>query len=224
MQSVSPQPLEELKTFGTPSVCNAIETFKVRSRSEGFTDGSIRCQFPDLGRMVGHAATATIRTAERGDRRPAEELWRHVLAIPEPRIIVVQDLDEPAGVGSFWGEVHANLFKALGCLGAITNGSARDLDEVRGTSFHLFAGSVVVSHAYAHIVDVGCQVTVGGLRVEPGDLLHADRHGVVQVPFEIVDRLPEAVRQIEAGEREVIALCRAADFTPEKLFAYAKRE
>ncbi len=209
------QLIDELRTFSSPSIANGIETFDVRGRQEGFMDASVRCMFPDLGPVVAHAATATIRAATPGESAN-RELWAHVHATAAPRIVVVQDLDDPAGVGSLWGEVNANIFQAFGALGVITNGCVRDLDEMHALAFHAFAGSVGVSHAYVHIVDVNVPVTVGGLNVEPGDLLAADKHGVCSIPFDIADKLPDAIRDLEARERQIIGTFRGEDFSPEK--------
>lgn len=171
--------------------------------------------FPDLGPMVAYAATATIRAATPGEDRN-RDLWSHVHSLPSPRVVVVQDLDDPCGHGSLWGEVNSNIFQAFGAIGVITNGCVRDLDEMESLGFHAFAGSVGVSHAHVHVVDVGVPVTVGGLVVEPGDLLHGDKHGVCNVPPEIAEALPDAIRVLEARERDVIAMFRGTDFTPEK--------
>jgi 4-hydroxy-4-methyl-2-oxoglutarate aldolase len=208
----------ELRQFSTPSISNAIETFSIRPRSQGYMDASIGCMFPGLhSRMVGYAVTATIRAAEPGERVPAESLWRHVLTVPAPRVVVVQDLDDPAGRGSFWGEVNANAHRALGCIGTVTNGSVRDLDELEALEFHAFAGSVGVSHAYVRTVGVGEPVIVGGVTVTPGDLLHGDRHGVVSIPHAIADELAERTRQLEDAEREMIEACQAPQFSIENL-------
>src|SRR5262249_22005172 len=154
----------------------------VRSRSEGFTTG-IKCVFPDLPVMVGYAVTGRIRSAtatkESYSRRP---WWEYVLSIPAPRVVVFEDVDDPPGVGAFWGEVQTNIHRALGCIGVVTNGCVRDLTEVRALPFHYFAGSIAVSHAYVRLVDFGEAVTVGNLTVRPGDLLHADQHGVLSIP------------------------------------------
>src|SRR3972149_3219093 len=131
MKTVPPEVLQELRAITTPTVANGIEAFGVRGRNEGFVDAGVRCIFPDLGPMVGYAATPTIRTAQPGERRPAPELWAHVQSVPAPRIVVIQDLDDPPGIGAFWGEVNSNIHRALGCVGAVTNGSVRDLDEGR---------------------------------------------------------------------------------------------
>lgn len=207
--------LDELRRFTTPSVANGIETFEIRGRNEGFMDASIRCMLPDLGPVLGYAATATIRAATPGDSAD-RDLWAHVHSIAAPRVVVVQDLDDPAGRGSYWGEVNSNIFRAFGAIGVITNGCVRDLDEMSALGFHAFAGSVGVSHAYVHVVGVGLPVTVGGVEVRPGDLLHGDKHGVLSIPLDIADRLPEAIRNLEAAERSVIDMFRGDDFDPHK--------
>ena len=211
---LDPVVLDELRAFSTPSIANGIETFEMRPRESGYMDESIRCMFPELGVMVGYAATATIRARDAGESAN-RELWAHVMSVPEPRVVVIQDLDDPPGVGSYWGEVNSTVFRAFGAIGVVTNGCVRDLDEMRAKPFHAFAGSVGVSHANVHVVDVGLTVTVGGLKVSPGDLLHADQHGVIAIPFEIAERLPEAVRNVEKSERGVIDMFAAPDFSPE---------
>jgi regulator of RNase E activity RraA len=131
--------------------------------------------------------------------------------------ILVHDIDEPRGQGAQWGEVQANIHKALGCVGVVTDGSVRDLDEVRALGFQFAAAHVSVSHAYVHMVDFGLPVKVGGLWVKPGDLIHADQHGVVTIPPAIAERVAEAVAKVEADERKIIGVCQSRDFTPERL-------
>jgi regulator of RNase E activity RraA len=205
--------VEELAKFSTPSVANGIETFNVRGRHEGFMNAGVRCLFPDLGPLVAYAATATIRATTPGESND-RALWAHVYSLPSPRVVVVQDLDDPCGHGSLWGEVNSNIFQSFGAIGVITNGCVRDLDEMHALGFHAFAGSVGVSHAHVHVVDVGVPVTVGGMTVEPGDLLHGDKHGVCNVPLDRVDELPDAIRTLEQREREIIAMFRGPDFDP----------
>jgi 4-hydroxy-4-methyl-2-oxoglutarate aldolase len=173
--------------------------------------------FPELGPRIGYAATATIRAAAEGDRIPPSDLWEHVLAMPEPRMVVVQDLDDPPGVGSYWGEVNGSIFIALGCVAVVTNGAVRDLTEMRAIGLQAFAGCVAVSHAYNHLVSVGETINVGGLEVRPGDLLHGDQHGVLSIPKEIAGELAAATRQVEEHEREIIGFCRAPDFSVDGL-------
>lgn len=212
---LSLEELEALRKISTPTIANAIETFNVRPRNEGFMDSSIRCLFPELGTMVGYAVTARIEAeqpAAEGHRVPVFEWWESVLKTPAPRVLVMQDLDRQP-IGAFWGEVMANVHRALDCAGVVTDGGVRDLDEVRALGFHFFAAHVLVSHAYIHLVDVGAPVKVGGLVVRPGDLIHADKHGVITIPFEIAKDIAETVERLERGEREVIEYCQSKEFT-----------
>lgn len=212
--------IDALRKISSPSLANAIETFNVRPRSQGFMSSEIRTLFPELGPVVGHAITAVIRAEPAplsGHRASTFAWWDYVLSIPAPRVVVVHDLDEPRGQGAQWGEVQANIHKALGCAGVITDGSVRDLDEVRALGFQFAAAHVSVSHAYVHMVDFGLPVKVGGLWVKPGDLVHGDQHGVVSVPPDIVDRLPQAVGAVEADERTIITLCQSRDFSVDRL-------
>ena len=212
--------IDALKKITSPSVANAIETFKVRPRQQGNVSSEIRCLFPELGPMVGYAVPCLIRAEHepiKDHRASTYGWWDYVQTIPAPRVIVVHDLDEPRGQGAQWGEVQANIHKALGCVGVITDGSVRDLDEVRALGFQFAAAHVSVSHAYVHMVDFGLPVKVGGLWVNPGDLVHSDHHGVLGVPPEIVDRLPAAVGAVEADERTIIALCQSRDFSVDRL-------
>lgn len=216
------QLIEQLRGITTPTVSNAIETFGVRPRNQGFSSGQIRCIFPDLPVMVGYACTATIkadRLGEESERVPAHVMWDHVLSSPAPRIIVIQDEDEPAAIGSFWGEVNSSIYLALGAVGVVTDGGVRDLDEVQAMGYQFFAREVIVSHAYVHLTSVGNPVTIGGLQIAPGDLLHGDKHGVLHIPHEIAAGIPEAAQRVEARERPIIDLCHAPDFSVEKLRA-----
>lgn len=219
---LTPQQIESLKKITSPTIANAIETFKIRAPEAGNLSSAIRGLFPELGPIVGYAVTGIIR-AERG---PAEgrrastfAYWDYILSVPAPRIVVVHDLDDPRGQGAQWGEVQANIHKALGCAGVITDGSVRDLDEVRALGFQFCAAHVSVSHANVHLVDFGIPVKVGGVWIQPGDLIHADQHGAVVIPHEIADGVPEAAARIEADERRIIATCQAPGFSAEKLKA-----
>jgi len=219
--SITPAQLDALRRFDTCTVANAIETFNVRLRDAGFADSSVRSLFPKLPPLVGYAATVRIRysgppvkgsvAVERTD------WWNALLAVPAPRVVVIQDVSERPGFGSFIGEVHAHVLKALGCDGVVTNGSVHDLPGIAAAGFQLFAGSVAVSHAYVHIVDFGKPVEVGGLKVSPGDLLHADQHGVLSVPKEIAAEIPAVAGQLLDRERQVIEFCRSPEFSVEKL-------
>jgi 4-hydroxy-4-methyl-2-oxoglutarate aldolase len=215
--------LEQLGRLDSCSVANAIETFNVRLRNQGFTDSSVHCMCPDLPRMVGYAATARVRTYEppmEGHSYYYRLDWLdHVLTIPAPRILILEDMDERPGLGSFIGDVHANILHALGCIGLVTNGAVRNLPEVRALSFQMFAASVSVSHAFAHIFDFGKPVVVGHMEVRPGDLIHGDLHGVQTIPIEIADKIPAVAQEMIEQERNIIELCHSTDFTVAKLRA-----
>jgi 4-hydroxy-4-methyl-2-oxoglutarate aldolase len=214
--------IEALRKISSPSVANAIETFKVRPRNQGQMSSDIRTLFPDLGPLVGYAVTALIRAEPEpmtDHRASTFGWWDYVLSIPAPRVIVVHDLDEPRGQGAQWGEVQANIHRALGCAGVVTDGSVRDLDEVRALGFQFAAAHVSVSHAYVHMVDFGLPIKVGGLWVKPGDLIHADHHGVVTIPADIAPKIPEAVAKVEADERKIIKVCQSPDFSADRLKA-----
>ena len=143
--------------------------------------------------------------------------------IPAPRVIVLQDMDARPGRGALFGETHAQIGRALGCIGYVTNGAVRDLPGIGRTGFHLYAGGVAVSHAYAHVVDFGGPVEVGGLRVSPGDLLHGDMHGVVSVPAAIAGDIPKVAAELLAAEGELTQLCQPGHFSMEKLRAQIER-
>jgi len=176
----------------------------------------IRCLFPELGPMVGYAATATIR-AKRPGHSDQTALYRHVRDVATPRVVVVQDLDDPPGHGSLWGEVNATIFGALGCAGCVTNGCVRDLKEARAMGFHFFARGPGVSHAYVRVESAGQPVTVGGLRVSSGDLIHADQHGVLLIPFEIARELPAAAARVIAAEQSLLRWVRSGEFDADEL-------
>ena len=211
---------DALRRLDTCTVSNAIEAFKLRLRNAGFANSRVRCVFEDLPPMVGYAATARLRSGEppiTGSYHDRTDWWNSILRVPAPRIAVLQDLDEPPGVGAFLGDMNAAILIALGCVGYVTNGAVRELPRVRDMGLHLFAGNVAVSHAYAHIFDFGSPVNVGGLEVHPGDLLHGDRHGLLTVPKEIAAEIPPVAARLRQGEQRVIDSCRSQEFSVEKL-------
>jgi regulator of RNase E activity RraA len=204
--------LERLRRYDTCTVANAIETFDIRPRTAGFASPAIKSIFPQLGVMVGYAVTARARANQSGDGNYSRHgWWDAIAAAPAPRVAVIQDLDDPP-VGAFWGEVQSNIHRALGCAGCVTNGGVRDLREVEPLGFHYYAGSVMVSHAYVHMVDFGTPVTIGGLEIRPGDLIHADMHGVQVIPEAIAREIPDAAEKIIAKERTIISLCQSPGF------------
>ncbi|MBI3401302.1 MAG: RraA family protein [Acidobacteria bacterium] len=205
------------------AVANAIETFDVRLRNEGFTDGRIRCLFERQPPVIGHAVTARIRSSTPPpvghnyvDRT---DWWTYIGTVPAPRIVVVQDVDDCAGRGALVGEVHAHILRALHCQAYATNGAVRDLEGVSRAGLQLFAGSISVSHAYVHIVDFGCPVEVAGLTVQSGDLLFGDCHGLQSIPPAIASEIPRVAHEMQAREQRVIDFCKSAEFSIDGLRA-----
>lgn len=218
---VDPLTLNELSRLDSCAVANAIETFGVRLRNSGFTDGSVHCQFEDFPPLVGHAATVRVRTAEppmEGESYYYRLDWlEHLLSIPKPRVLVVEDMDAHPGLGSFVGEVHANILSVLGCVGIVTNGAVRDVPAARALKFQMFARNLTVSHAFSHALDYGGAVSVCGLQVKPGDLLHGDLHGVQTIPFEIASQVPAMAKRMKAEEQALIEFCHSRDFSLDRL-------
>ena len=210
--------LEALRRYNTPTISNAIEIFNIRKRHLGFLPHTIRCLFPDLGPIVGYAVTAQTRAAPATAPDPdiVADYFRYVAAQPGPKVAVGEDLDDPPGLGAQFGEVTATIHKKLGCVGHITSGCPRDLDEVHALGFQLFGLNPCVSHAYVRLVDFGKPVKIAGVEIHPGDLLHADKHGVCIVPLEIAPRLPEACARVEELERPLLEMCRSDKFDLEE--------
>jgi 4-hydroxy-4-methyl-2-oxoglutarate aldolase len=219
--SILAEDLDALRKFDTCTVSNAIETFGVRLRNTGFADDTIRCMFSDLMPVVGYAATARLRCGDPpmvgGVYHERKEWWTNILEVPPPRIVVLEDSDDPPADGGFLGSIHAAILKALGCVAYVTNGTVRDLPYVRGLGVQLFAGGVSVSHAYAHMFDLGAAVKVGGLEVKPGDLLHGDRHGLLKIPKEVAARIPPVAKRAQQTTQEILEFCQSADFSLDKL-------
>jgi regulator of RNase E activity RraA len=170
---------------------------------------------------AGYAVTLHATTNQPPDLAPdpidEPEYWRWLQSITGPKIVVLEDLDDPPG-GAMWGEWNANVHRALGCVGTITQGAVRDLDALERLGFHAFATAVSPAHGYGAFVGYGEPVTVAGLRIETGDLLVADLHGVLRIPPEIpIAELVEAGRAIDRLESEIFAECQSADFGVERL-------
>jgi regulator of RNase E activity RraA len=201
-----------LRSIDTPTACNLIEIVAPERRGMGYTASHLHCPFPDLPPMVGFAKTATIRARDpvsgSSYMQKRMDYLDYVAAAPRPSVVVIEDEDEPAGYGAFWGEVQTNVHKALGCLGIVTNGSIRDLAAVV-EGFQMLAGSIAPSHAYVHIVEFDLSVTVHSMEVRSGDLIHADRHGAVVVPVENIDAMAAALDGLMKREAKIIAAARA---------------
>jgi regulator of RNase E activity RraA len=200
---VTPQTLDKLATFDTPTICNIIELFDVRPRNQGYMDGRVKCNFPELPPTVGFASTAAFRSdapPAGGDAYGSIQTQLDTFGdLPGPPVIVFQDLDDPP-VAAVFGEVMCTTYQAFGAKGLITNGGGRDIDQVREIKFPVFTGSTICAHAYCHILHVGVPVRVGGLMVNQGDLLHGDVNGVTNIPPEIATEVADIGDEFVASE------------------------
>jgi regulator of RNase E activity RraA len=215
MTAPSPSPtkaqLEFLQSIDTPTVCNLVEIVAPERRGHGYTVTHLHCPFPDLPPIVGFAKTVTFKAkdkvplGEAGYMQKRLDYLDYVASAPQPGIMVMEDLDgQYVGYGAFWGEVQSNVHKALGALGVVTNGSIRDIPMI-APGFQMLAGSIVPSHAYVHVVDYRIDVTVAGMAVSSGDLIHADRHGAIVVPVDKIDAMKAAAEGLAAREAKIIA-------------------
>ncbi|MFY9744106.1 MAG: RraA family protein [Candidatus Sulfotelmatobacter sp.] len=227
LHPLTEEEIDALRQFDTCMVANAVETFNLRLRNTGFTNGSIHCMYPDAPPMVGYAITARLRAGEPpiqgGTFHDRSDFWHRILESPDPRILVLEDMDHPPGRGALVGDVHAAILKALGCVGYLTNGAVRELPSVRSLGIQLFAGNVALSHAYAHIFDFGCEVKVGGMEIKLGDLLHGDRHGVLNVPVSTVREIPAIAGRLERQQKKIIDFCLSSSFSIERLSELLKK-
>jgi regulator of RNase E activity RraA len=213
-----------LQSLDTPTVCNALELLVPARRGYGFTVQPLVCIRPHLKPMVGAARTATIRSAHPSDltgeeaRALSDAYYSYIDAGPKPCVVVIQDIDESCGYGAFWGEVNSAIHMGLGCVGLITDGGVRDIPDV-AEGFQMLAGRVIPSHAFVHVVDFARPLTVAGMQVRDGDLIHADRHGAVVVPHDVASDVKAAAQRIQARERVIIDAARQSGFNIEKLRA-----
>ena len=223
MMPLTPDDLSGLAAFDTPTICNALERLDPATQARGYTTAPFVCGFPRLKPIVGYACTATIRSARPSglpaaqQRQLQDDYYRHMGRGRRPSIVVIEDLDgADAGTGAFWGEVQSAIHVGLGALGLITNGSVRDLDQW-APGFQFLAGRIAASHAFAKPVAHGIDVTVLGMAVRDGDLLHADQHGAVVIPVELAHGIAAAARAVAEREARILAVARTAGCTADRL-------
>jgi regulator of RNase E activity RraA len=208
----APSVLEQLRRFDTPTVCNVIELFGCRPYTAGYMDARIRACFPRLPPMVGYAATATFRSAAPPRAGNVYSgIAEQVAAfadLPGPAVVVFQDLDDPVASATF-GEIMCTTYQAFGAAGLITSGAGRDLDQVEALAFPCFSDGTICAHGYCHTLHVHVPVHVGGIVVNPGDLLHGDRNGVTTIPLELAAAVVEACPEYMAAEAVVLDYLKA---------------
>jgi 4-hydroxy-4-methyl-2-oxoglutarate aldolase len=218
--------LDRLRQFDTPTICNVLELFDCRPRTAGYMDARIKACFPKLPPMVGYAATATFRAGSpprAGDAYAGLAQQVQLLAAaPGPAVVVFQDLDDPCVAATF-GEVMCSTYQAFGAAGLITSGAGRDLDQVEALNFPCFTGGTICSHGYCQVVQLDVPVRVGGVTVNPGDLLHGDRNGVTTIPTELASAVADACPELAEAEAVVLDYLKAGRADP-KGYAEARAE
>ncbi|MFV0243974.1 MAG: RraA family protein [Qingshengfaniella sp.] len=198
-----------LRGVDTPSVCNAIEVAQGKRGFNAFTRGTMLASDPGAPAIVGYAVTAKL-AALAPPKDPADVVrarrmayYKAMAEAPKPSVAVVEDTDFPNCIGAYWGEINTTVHKGFGLSGALTNGVMRDLGDL-APGFPVIAGSIGPSHGFVHVTEIGGPVTLFGLTVHPGDLIHADRHGALVIPPEVIDQLPDAIANMQRTERLVL--------------------
>jgi regulator of RNase E activity RraA len=208
--------IKALQAVDTPTICNAIERFKVRNDVSGFTGMHTRCFFPQLGTSVGYALTVKVDSTTPDVKRD-NNVWmewvRAMETAPKPIFLVFEDVGPQPEKSAHIGEVMATLAKRLGVIALLTNGGVRDMQEVERLGMQYFAAGVVPSHGNPRLMQVNVPVTVDGLQIEPGDLLHGDLNGVVKIPAEISDQVAEMAAKIRQEEADLMAYINSPDFS-----------
>ena len=209
--------LSLLRKVDTPTVCNAIEVVQGQRGFNQFTRGTIEASAPEAGAIVGYARTAKI-AAIAPPEEPADIIkarrmayYKHMAEGPRPAIAVVEDIDYPQAIGAYWGEVNTTIHKGFGMSGALTNGVMRDLGDM-APDFPVLAGSIGPSHGFVHVKEIGTAVSVFSLTIRDGDLVHADRHGAVVIPDDVVDRLAAAIHKMQETEQLILGPARQDGF------------
>jgi regulator of RNase E activity RraA len=208
----------KLKRFYTPAIYNGLERLLGTDKLETLCNQEALTDYmPWMGPMIGYAVTVTIKPGEKEYAENGAQRWDeyrlYVASVPGPKIVVVQDLDKPRTFGAFWGEVNSNVHKALGCVGSITDGAVRDIDEVAAAGFKVLASRMCVGHAWSTPVEWGSTVNVFGTEVRPGQLICADKYGFLIIPEQYGDRILDAVEFLDRNECEtLIRAARLAQF------------
>ncbi|MFZ7091295.1 RraA family protein [Primorskyibacter sp. 2E233] len=216
--------LKLLRSVDTPTVCNAIEVAQGKRGFNDFTRGTMLSSDPDGGAVVGYAVTAKI-SALAPPTEPADVIRARRMAYykamadgPKPSVAVVEDVDYPNCIGAYWGEVNTTVHKGFGMSGTLTNGVMRDLGDL-APDFPVIAGSVGPSHGFVHVTELDTPVSIFGLTVQPGDLVHADRHGALVIPADIVDQIAAAIDKMQSTEHLVLGPAREKGFDFDKFEA-----
>jgi len=218
---MNPSLLKLMQSVDTPTICNAIEVAQGKRGFNDFTRGTMLCSAPEEGAIVGYARTAKIAAVSPPSEAPEAikerrmAYYKHMATGPRPAITVIEDLDFPHCIGAFWGEINTTVHKGFGIAGTLTNGVMRDLGDVP-EGYPVIAGSIGPSHGFVHVKEIGTPVEIFGMQVNDGDLVHADQHGAVVVPEDVVPSLETAINKLLSTENIILDAARAMDFDFEK--------
>jgi regulator of RNase E activity RraA len=214
---MNPDLLNLLRAVDTPTVCNAIEVAQGKRGFNAFTRGAMIASDPTAPALVGFAVTAKIAAlappTEAPDVIRARRMayYKAMAEAPNPGIAVVEDTDFPHAIGAYWGEVNTTIHKGFGLSGTLTNGVMRDLGDM-APNYPVIAGSIGPSHGFVHVQEIGTPVKIFGMTVAMGDLVHADRHGAVVIPPEVIDQLAAAIGKMQDTEQLVLGPAREPGF------------
>ncbi|MGB7242065.1 MAG: RraA family protein [Sulfitobacter sp.] len=214
---MTPSLLNKLQSVDTPTVCNAIEVAQGARGFDAFTRGTMLCSAPDEPAIVGYARTAKIAAVAPPTEPPdviktrRMAYYKYMAEASAPAIAVVEDMDFPDCIGAYWGEINTTVHKGFGLAGTLTNGVMRDLGDVP-SGYPVIAGSIGPSHGFVHVKEIGTPVTIFGMAVAEGDLVHADRHGAVVIPQEVIGTLDAAIEKLLSTEHLILEPARQAGF------------
>ena len=214
---MTPSLLKLLQSVDTPTVCNAIEVAQGKRGFDAFTRGTMLCSAPDEPAIVGYARTAKIAAVKAPTEAPevikARRMayYKHMADAPMPAVAVVEDTDFPDCIGAYWGEINTTVHKGFGLSGTLTNGVMRDLGDVP-TGYPVIAGSIGPSHGFVHVQEIGTQVEIFGMTVTEGDLIHADRHGALIIPKDVIETLEASIEKLLSTEILILEPARSAEF------------
>jgi regulator of RNase E activity RraA len=213
--------LDRLRSFDTATISNAIEHFKLRDRTTGYINNETRCQFPDIQPMVGYAITCTGDTSCPNDSRPSniDKLVEVIDAAPNPSVIVMQHTGHDRSRSCFIGDIFSSVTSKLGSVGFVTDANVRDLPGIakRTPEYQVFSAGTVASHGWAVFFDFNIEVTVAGLTIAPGDLLHGDGNGLISVPIDSAAAIADQAAEVIEVEKEMFAFLSSDDFTIDEL-------
>ncbi|MBN1352962.1 RraA family protein [candidate division KSB1 bacterium] len=221
--SITHGQIKRLTRHNTPTIANSMGVLSQRKKTTGFNLEPTTDFMPEMGAMCGYAVTVKYQASQEKVEHAVDYLdyFKWMASLPAPKIVVIQDLDAPDGiVGSFWGECNGNRHRAFGCVGTITDGAIRDLHEMKNAGFKALARRLCVAPAYGKVIDYNCPVTVFGLQIKPGELIHADHHGFITIPPDVAPLLDEVSNQYDLAELEhIITPCRRPGITLEEVIA-----